>query len=33
LGDYDGGMAPYMLVPAMRFLVPLGTLVRATPRR
>src|SRR5580704_262183 len=26
LGGYDGGMAPYMLVPATRFLVPLGTL-------
>jgi propanol-preferring alcohol dehydrogenase len=26
LGGYDGGMAPYLLVPAMRFLVPLGTL-------
>jgi len=26
LGGYDGGMAPYLLVPATRFLVPLGTL-------
>jgi len=26
LGGYDGGMAPYLLVPAARFLVPLGTL-------
>jgi alcohol dehydrogenase, propanol-preferring len=26
LGGYDGGMAPYLLVPSMRFLVPLGTL-------
>jgi alcohol dehydrogenase, propanol-preferring len=26
LGGYDGGMAPYLLVPSTRFLVPLGTL-------
>jgi len=26
LGGYDGGMAPYLLVPAARFLVPLGSL-------
>jgi alcohol dehydrogenase, propanol-preferring len=26
LGKYDGGMANYLLVPATRFLVPLGTL-------
>jgi alcohol dehydrogenase, propanol-preferring len=26
LGGYDGGMAPYLLVPATRFMVPLGTL-------
>lgn len=26
LGQYDGGMANYLLVPATRFLVPLGTL-------
>ena len=26
LGPYDGGMAHYLLVPATRFLVPLGTL-------
>ena len=26
LGGNDGGMAPYMLVPATRFLIPLGTL-------
>jgi propanol-preferring alcohol dehydrogenase len=26
LGWYDGGMAPYLLVPATRFLVPLGNL-------
>ena len=26
LGLYDGGMAPYLLVPATRFLVPLGSL-------
>lgn len=26
LGKYDGGMASYLLVPAVRFLVPLGTL-------
>jgi alcohol dehydrogenase, propanol-preferring len=26
LGGNDGGMAPYLLVPATRFLVPLGTL-------
>jgi propanol-preferring alcohol dehydrogenase len=26
LGGYDGGMAPYLLVPATRFLVRLGTL-------
>jgi propanol-preferring alcohol dehydrogenase len=26
LGHYDGGMAPYLLVPAARFLVPLGSL-------
>ena len=26
LGGYDGGMAPYLLVPSSRFLVPLGTL-------
>jgi alcohol dehydrogenase, propanol-preferring len=26
LGGHDGGMAPYLLVPATRFLVPLGTL-------
>lgn len=26
LGAYDGGMAQYLLVPATRFLVPLGTL-------
>jgi alcohol dehydrogenase, propanol-preferring len=26
LGGYDGGMAPYLLVPSDRFLVPLGTL-------
>ena len=26
LGSYDGGMAQYLLVPATRFLVPLGTL-------
>ena len=26
LGKYDGGMAPYQLVPATRFLIPLGTL-------
>jgi propanol-preferring alcohol dehydrogenase len=26
LGAHDGGMAPYLLVPATRFLIPLGTL-------
>ena len=26
LGGYDGGMAPYLLVPSTRFLVPLGNL-------
>ncbi|WP_261326335.1 alcohol dehydrogenase catalytic domain-containing protein [Modestobacter marinus] len=26
LAGPDGGMAPYMLVPATRFLIPLGTL-------
>jgi alcohol dehydrogenase, propanol-preferring len=26
LGGYDGGMAPYLLVPSTRFLVPLGVL-------
>jgi len=26
LGGHDGGMAPYLLVPATRFLIPLGTL-------
>ena len=26
LGGYDGGMAPYLLVPSTRFLVPLGAL-------
>ena len=26
LGGYDGGMAPYLLVPSTRFLVPLGSL-------
>jgi alcohol dehydrogenase, propanol-preferring len=26
LGGFDGGMAPYLLVPATRFLIPLGTL-------
>jgi propanol-preferring alcohol dehydrogenase len=26
LGWHDGGMAPYLLVPATRFLIPLGTL-------
>ena len=26
LGGCDGGMAPYLLVPSARFLVPLGTL-------
>ena len=26
LGEHDGGMAPYMLVPSTRYLVPLGTL-------
>src|SRR5689334_16109939 len=26
LGEHDGGMAPYLLVPATRFLIPLGTL-------
>jgi alcohol dehydrogenase, propanol-preferring len=26
LAGYDGGMAPYLLVPAVRFLVPLGSL-------
>jgi propanol-preferring alcohol dehydrogenase len=26
LGGLDGGMAPYLLVPATRFLIPLGTL-------
>ena len=26
LGGVDGGMAPYMLVPSTRFLIPLGTL-------
>ena len=26
LGGYDGGLAPYLLVPSSRFLVPLGTL-------
>jgi propanol-preferring alcohol dehydrogenase len=26
LGGYDGGMAPYLLVPSSRFLVPLGIL-------
>jgi propanol-preferring alcohol dehydrogenase len=25
LGGYDGGMAPYLVVPSTRFLVPLGT--------
>jgi alcohol dehydrogenase, propanol-preferring len=26
LGSYDGGMAPYLLIPSTRFLVPLGNL-------
>jgi alcohol dehydrogenase, propanol-preferring len=26
LGGYDSGMAPYLLIPSTRFLVPLGTL-------
>jgi propanol-preferring alcohol dehydrogenase len=26
LGGHDGGMAPYLLVPATRFLIPLGSL-------
>ena len=29
----DGGMAPYLVVPSTRFLVPLGGLDPATPRR
>ena len=33
LGGNDGGMAPYLLVPATRFLIPLGPSIPARPPR
>ncbi|MGH9764786.1 MAG: alcohol dehydrogenase catalytic domain-containing protein [Blastocatellia bacterium] len=33
LGNYDGGMAHYLLVPSGRFLVPLGSLSKLTVPR